>query len=188
MKIEHSTPASTPELGSEEKKSLAVRALMMMADGDRSVFGEVLSADAVNREAKSEPPPTRVHGPDGFFATALWLRDAFADLKFEVKNVVEQDDLVVLDTVMSARHEGPFATYDEQGRVDQVFAPTGKSFAVRQAHWMRVADGKIVEHWAVRDDLGMAKQAGWVPPNPISLTRNVLAARKLRKQIRAGRS
>lgn len=136
MKIEHSTPASTPELGSEEKKSLAVRALMMMADGDRSVFGEVLSADAVNREAKSEPPPTRVHGPDGFFATALWLRDAFADLKFEVKNVVEQDDLVVLDTVMSARHEGPFATYDEQGRVDQVFVPTGKSFTVRQAHWM----------------------------------------------------
>ena len=58
MKIEHSTPASTPELGSEEKKSLAVRALMMMADGDRSVFGEVLSADAVKSRSRMLRLPT----------------------------------------------------------------------------------------------------------------------------------
>ncbi|MGV5049483.1 ester cyclase [Rhodococcus pyridinivorans] len=188
MKIEHSTPASTSELGSEEKRALAVRSMMIMVDGDRSVFEEVVSADAVNHEAKDEPPAARAPGPEGFFATALWLREAFADLRFEVRHVVEEDGLVVVDSVMSARHEGPFVTYDEYGRVDQVFAPTGKRFSVRQTLWLRVADGKVVEHWAVRDDLGMAKQTGWVPPNPISLTRNVLAARKLRKQIRAGRS
>ncbi|MBS9375502.1 ester cyclase [Rhodococcus sp. B50] len=188
MNIEHSTPASVPELGSEEKKSLAVRAVMIMANGDRAAFDEVVAEDAVNHEAKSEPPAARVHGPEGFFATALWLRDAFADLKFEVSNVVEQDGLVVVEAVMSGRHEGLFATYDEYGRVDQVFAPTGKSFSVRQAHWLRVTGGKVVEHWAVRDDLGMATQAGWVPPNPVSLVRNILAARKLRKRIRADRS
>ena len=188
MKIEHSTPASTSELGSEEKKALAVRSMMIMVDGDRSVFEEVVSADAVNHEAKNEPPAARVPGPEGFFATALWLRDAFADLKLEVKHVVEQDGLVVVDAVMSGRHEGPAATYDEYGRIDQVIAPTGKRFSVRQTHWLRVADGKVAEHWAVRDDLGMAKQAGWMTLNPVSLARNVLAARKLRKQIRAGRS
>src|SRR5690606_36179948 len=71
VKIEHSTPASTSELGSEEKRALAVRSMMIMVDGDRSVFEEVVSADAVNHEEKDEPPAARAPGPEGFFATAL---------------------------------------------------------------------------------------------------------------------
>jgi hypothetical protein len=27
-------------------------------------------------------------------------------------------------------------------------------------HWHRLADGKLVEQWAVRDDLGAAQQLG----------------------------
>ena len=43
--------------------------------------------------------------------------------------------------------------------------PTGKPFATTQSHWFRIADGKVMEHWANRDDLGIAIQLGWfVPP------------------------
>ena len=38
--------------------------------------------------------------------------------------------------------------------------PTGKSVAAQQSHWFRVADGKLAEHWAVRDDLSMMQQLG----------------------------
>jgi predicted ester cyclase len=38
--------------------------------------------------------------------------------------------------------------------------PRGKPIAVELVHVFRVRDGKIVEHWAVRDDLGMMKQLG----------------------------
>jgi len=42
-------------------------------------------------------------------------------------------------------------------------APTGKRFAAQQSHWFRVSGGKVAEHWAVRDDLGMMKQLRVMP-------------------------
>lgn len=40
--------------------------------------------------------------------------------------------------------------------------PKGNSVAVELVHIFRIRDGKIVEHWAVRDDLGLMKQLGVV--------------------------
>ena len=39
----------------------------------------------------------------------------------------------------------------------------------------------ITEHWANRDDLAMARQAGWVPPSPAFLLRAAMAKRRARK-------
>jgi len=41
--------------------------------------------------------------------------------------------------------------------------PTGERVAAQQSHWFRVADGKVAEHWAVRDALGMMRQLGVMP-------------------------
>lgn len=38
--------------------------------------------------------------------------------------------------------------------------PKGKPVAVELGHIFRVRGGKIVEHWAVRDDLALMKQLG----------------------------
>lgn len=45
-------------------------------------------------------------------------------------------------------------------------APTGKSFSVLHTHWFKLKDGLIVEHRATRDDLGMSRQLGLLPPAP----------------------
>jgi len=66
--------------------------------------------------------------------------------------------------------------------VDAVMPPTGKAFAITQTHWFRTRDGMITEHWANRDDLAMAKQAGWVPPSPRFLLRAALAKRRAQKR------
>jgi hypothetical protein len=71
-------------------------------------------------------------------------------------------------------------TYDDAGTVTQAMPPTGKTFAATQTHWFRLADGKIIEHWANRDDLAMAQQLGWIPPNPVYLARMALAKRRAR--------
>lgn len=146
-----------------------------MGDGDRAAFDDVIAPDAVNHEDAAEPLACRRPGPEGFRATAAWLRSAFADLRHRIDHVVADGDLVVIDATMSGRHVGDFILYDADGRPDQVWAPTQRTFAVRQSHWMRVAEGRVTEHWAMRDDLGQAQQCGWVPPSPIYVLRCQLA-------------
>ncbi len=160
-----------------------VRSIHLMADGSRADFERLYSPDAVNREAAVEPPATRQPGPAGFYATAQWLRAAFSGLRWEVHETAEQDDLVVVHVTMSGRHTGDFVTYRPgTATVDAAMPPTGREFAVLQTHWFRTRDGMITEHWANRDDLAMARQAGWVPPSPAFLLRAAIAKRRAQKR------
>ena len=162
----------------DASRAVALRSITHMADGGRADFNDVIAPGAVNHESANEPPACRVGGPEGFHATAVWLRTAFSDLEHRVENVVAEGDLVVIDTTMSGRHVAPFVVYDAEGAVDAVWAPTGRTFAVRQSHWLRVTDGLVDEHWAVRDDLGQGFQLAWVPPSPRYLLRCALAKRR----------
>ena len=60
--------------------------------------------------------------------------------------------------------------------------PAGKAFAVIETNRFRTRIGMIIEHWANRDDLAMARQAGWVPPSPGYLLRAALAKRRAQKR------
>jgi predicted ester cyclase len=176
------TPLST------DARSIAVRSIHAMANGSRTDFDTVIHPQAVDHENKVQPPSSRVAGPAGFYATALWLRAAFADLHYDIHYAVADGDLVAVNSTMNGRHVGTFVVYREDGQIDAAFPPTGKTFAMAQSHWFRVKDGKIFEHWATRDDLGQARQLGWVPPNPGYLIRSALAKRQaLRAARRAGR-
>jgi predicted ester cyclase len=165
---------------------VALRSIELMGNGTREDFERLIHPRCVNHEAKDEPPAARQeHGPAAIHATALWLRAAYADLRWEIHEVVTERDLVVVHCTMIGRHVGPFVTYDEHAEVKAVFPPTGKTFASTQTHWMRVTDGKLVEHWANRDDLGHAEQLGWVPPTPAYLIRMARAKRRARREQRA---
>ncbi len=63
-----------------EVKDLCVRSIHIMADGSLEDFEAVVHPDARNREGIDEPPASRGRGPAAFYATGLWLRDAYADL------------------------------------------------------------------------------------------------------------
>jgi predicted ester cyclase len=41
--------------------------------------------------------------------------------------------------------------------------PTGRHFEVQHIHMLRIGGGKIVDHYANRDDLGMMQQLGLLP-------------------------
>jgi predicted ester cyclase len=160
---------------------ICVRSMTIMASGDLDDLTRIVHPQAVNREAKDEPPACRGEGPAAFAATARWLRAAFADLNFDVHDAVSDGDLIAVHCTMSGRQVGPFVTYDERGEVAQAFPPTGRTFAITQSHWFRMKDGQVVEHWANRDDLGMATQLGWVPPTPAFLWRMARAKRHARR-------
>ena len=102
-------------------KDIALRSMEIMRDGTYEDFVEVVHPEAVNHESKDEPPATRGRGPAAFYATALWLRDAFADLDFEVHTVVAEEDLVVVHNTMTGVHARAFVGYKPDGTVDQAF-------------------------------------------------------------------
>jgi predicted ester cyclase len=170
-----------------EDAAIAVQHIHTMTRGTKADMAAVVAEDAHNRESKDEPPETRGAGPDAFYATAEWLRTAFSDLAFDIHDVVQDGDLVVVHATMSGRHTGPFVTYRDDESVKIAFPATQRTFAVTQTHWFRIRDHKVVEHWANRDDLGMAEQLGWTPPTPAYLIR-MLRARRQASRGRRGAS
>lgn len=159
-------------------EAVALRAFALMREGTLADFEALIHPEAVNHEEKDEPPASRGRGPRPFHATAVWLREAFADLDWDIHTTVVEGDLAVVHCTMTGRHVDTFVAFDAEARVADAFPPTGKRFAVTQTHWMRVAGGRLVEHWANRDDLGMAMQLGWAPPSPVYLLRMALAKRR----------
>lgn len=127
----------------------------LSAAGETDLAERLIHPDFVNHEAD----PERSRGPGGAVATSDWLRSCFGqDMTFEVHRVLVDGDFAAAYVTMRGSHEG--------GLPPGVPA-THRPFAVKHIHLIRFAeDGRAVEHWAVRDDLGMAMQAGLLPPPP----------------------
>jgi steroid delta-isomerase-like uncharacterized protein len=85
-------------------------------------------------------------------------RTAFPDLHFTVDSIVAEGDLVMCEASFQGTHLG------ELQLIPPLKGPSlpanGKSFKVKHIQKFRLKDGKIVEHFAVRDDLGMFQQLG----------------------------
>jgi predicted ester cyclase len=162
---------------------LAERAILGVMHGAADELEAVVHPNATNREAAAEPPATRGRGPAAYLATSIWLRSAYSDLTWTTEEHVVDGDLVVTFGRMSGRHTGDFVVWTEDGGIERVFVPTGKTFSVRHAHFQRIVDGQVAEHWAVRDDQGQAMQLGWIPPTPGFLIRCALATRKSRRAL-----
>ena len=132
----------------------AVESLMtrVLAGGETDLAEQLVHPDFVNNEAE----PERQNGPSGAAATSEWLRSCFGNLRYEIHRVFIDGDMAAAYVTMHGTHEG--------GLPPGVPA-THKPFAVEHVHLFRFADdGRIVEHSAVRDDLGMVMQLGLLPP------------------------
>ena len=124
----------------------------LLNSGDLSVAEQLVAPDFVNHEA----PPGRDRGPESLRGLAVMLRTAFPDLHFEIEELVAEGDVVAGRLTMSGTHEGPLMGTP----------PTGRSMRQEHMHFVRFGGGKAVEHWGVRDDLGMMQQLGLMP-NPM---------------------
>jgi predicted ester cyclase len=135
---------------SEPNKQVTRRLLdELFTKGNFDATDELVHPDFVNHEA----PPGAPQGPDGLEQTVTWLRGLWGDMVFDIEDHIAEGDKVVARVTMHGHHVGEFL-----GR-----PPTGKEFAVKQIHIWRLEDGKVIEHWSVRDDLGQAFQLGLIP-------------------------
>jgi predicted ester cyclase len=135
---------------SAENRRITRRVLEELFDkGNLDAADELVHPDFVNHEA----PPNAPQGPAGLKETVSWLRGLWGPMRAEIEDTICEGDKVVARVTMHGRHLGEFL-----GR-----PPTGKEFATKQIHIWRLEDGKVIEHWSVRDDLGQALQLGLIP-------------------------
>ncbi|WP_109489268.1 ester cyclase [Occallatibacter savannae] len=88
---------------------------------------------------------------------SVW-RNAFPDLQFQIDQMLSSENTVFCEVTLSGTHLGDFVMIPPlQG---PTLTPNGRRFQVKHIHRFRLQEGKIVEHFAVRDDLGMFQQLG----------------------------
>jgi predicted ester cyclase len=137
----------------DDLKAVARRTLEeILPNGDVAGLRAVMHPEVINHEPPAGAPP----GLDGMIQAMRWVQQGFSERRFEIHQVIAEGDTVVVHCTFHGRHTGQFL-----GR-----APTNQPVAFRQVHIVRFQDGKAVEHWAVRDDLGLGRQLGVFPGPP----------------------
>ena len=122
----------------------------MFNQGNLVIADELIAPDFLNHAA----PPGSNRGPESMRQLITMLNTAFPDMHYTIEALVAEGDTMVSRVTMSGTHQGPLMG----------IAPTGLSVRQQaQMHFVRFRNGKAIEHWAVRDDLGMMRQLGVIP-------------------------
>jgi predicted ester cyclase len=82
------------------------------------------------------------------------LRTMLPDFSIQVEAMVAERDMVVSRYTATAT--------DTRGYMGK--PPTGRAIRTSAMQMFKFANGKIVESWAARDDLGTLVQLGHLPP------------------------
>jgi len=136
---------------SEQNKALAARIpLEAFNQGKLEVIDELISDDSIDHGTL---PPGIPPGKEGLKALVKTLRSAFPDLNITIDLQVAEGDLVVAHATTTGTMKGEFLG----------MPPSGKTATWEAIHITRVKDGKIVEHWAVQDNMAMLQQLGFMP-------------------------
>ena len=112
--------------------------------GDPDRFPAIFHDEYVSHTS----PPGMAPGVGQAIGLREWLTSTFSDVEYELIRVVADGDHVATHTRIRGTHTGHGLG----------IAPTGRRFEAEQLHVIRVADGRIAEHWGVRDDAGMMRQ------------------------------
>jgi predicted ester cyclase len=139
-------------MSGDSNEALVRRLYDAVWSSDDFDVADELIADA---EVHHDHGATGTGGPEAQKQGARAFRAAFPDARFALEVVVSAGDLVAARWRCAATHARTGAKV-----VDYV----GVNF-------FRIADGKVVEIWDTRDDLGLFAQLGLVPPPAELLTR-----------------
>ena len=134
----------------EEANKELVRAYTraVFDEGDASAVDRYLAPDFVNHV-------TGRSGTDDFKRLARELHDAPKGANVIDFLVAEGDLVVAFMTITRTVHRDTrIFGYAIKGQ--------GQSYTVHHVHIYRIAEGKITEHWALRDDIGMLRQLGLI--------------------------
>ncbi len=136
-------------MSSETNKAVVRRFLEEgWSRGDLAVVDEVIAPGAVHPYYREYPP-----GPEGFRQSIIGPRTTLPDLHLVIDDMIAEGDKVVTRYTWHGTDTGGWPSAQ----------PTGKRIAIIGMDMDRLADGKIVEHWTVIDELALRQLLGLIP-------------------------
>jgi steroid delta-isomerase-like uncharacterized protein len=93
-------------------------------------------------------------GVEGYQRFLAHLFSGFPDDRVEIELITAEGDMVSYRAWETGTHQGEFLK----------IPPTGKSARWTEIHFLRLADGKVAEHWIDVDIFGWFQQLGVIPP------------------------
>ena len=94
--------------------------------------------------------PFEVVGPQGVEQLADALLPAIPDMRLEIEDVVAEGEKVLVRLTIHGTHGGELLG----------IPATGRTLQVAVLDLFHIRDGRLAEHWALLDNLGMLKQLG----------------------------
>jgi steroid delta-isomerase-like uncharacterized protein len=162
----HANPSAIhvrPAFQSVAPREVIARHLELMNRGDWKRAAEMFAPDVRHHLGTwREGSEGIVNGQQTLTENLQDIFRTFPDWKMEIVEMVAEGESVVVRCRVSGTHLGVGSKRVNGGFLVGV-QPTGKRFEVQHIHWYRVRDGKITDHFANRDDLGMTQQLGILP-------------------------
>ncbi|HWD51871.1 MAG TPA: ester cyclase [Acidimicrobiales bacterium] len=122
------------------------------AAGDDAAVDELVAEDLVNHAAGPQ-------GRAGWKQIIATIENDLGQVEIEHHHLIAEGDLVAHHMTMSGTHQA--STMPLLAGAPVTNAPVAWTYI----HLWRIADGRVVEHWACRDDVGLLRQVGAWPPN-----------------------
>jgi steroid delta-isomerase-like uncharacterized protein len=137
-------------MSAEENKATVRRFVdEVQSGGNIDAIDELCSPEFVNHSA----PPGVPSNCEGVKLVTAMFRQAFPDSYFTVEEMVAEGDKVATRKTFHGTHQGEFMG----------IPPTGQQVSIGLIDIVRIADGQVVEHWSMGDNLGMMQQLGVIP-------------------------
>ena len=134
-----------------ERNKLAMKKFMTCINtNDKILAEELIAAKAEFTTPVSEKP---LYGGAGYLSVVDLMRKSFSDIRWEMVDMVAEDDKVAVSWICSGTHDGDFMG----------LAPTGKkvSFSVMNFYYFN-ADGKIINDVAAQGMFGLLAALGLI--------------------------
>ena len=128
----------------------------IIPNGDVDRLAEVIAEDGIDHSAR----PDELQGLAGAQQTTRWLGSVFSDQCWKIHQVIGEGDTVVVYCTMHGRHTGNLLG----------IPPTNREVAMDYVHIVHFRDGKVADHWGIRDDMALMRQLGVMsgPPTPVA--------------------
>jgi len=115
--------------------------------GNLAVDDEIFAVDYVRHDLR---PGNPLSGPEGQKKIASEFRAAFPDLHMTIDLMIAEGDMVMARWTTEGTNTGPWGSVPA----------TGKHASFSAVNIFRIDNGKVVEIWNHRDDLGLMQTLG----------------------------